>query len=196
MIARESEDDYQPSLVEGKSAQFIVLSGCSGGGKSSLLTELALRGYQVFGEPGRQIVKEQLHIGGTALPWADVDKFMDLVLSRAIHQMIVAAQNDRLSFFDRGIVDTFGFFDRQASPTPKHILTCVKKYRYNNKVFLVPPWPEIYRTDVERRHTFEDAVLEYDSLLETYQRLGYEVAILPKAGVTSRADFVLTALGR
>ena len=38
----------------------VVVSGCSGGGKSTLLAELALRGYAVFPEPGRQIVKEQL----------------------------------------------------------------------------------------------------------------------------------------
>jgi len=31
----------------------IVLSGCSGGGKSTLLMELARLGFQTFEEPGR-----------------------------------------------------------------------------------------------------------------------------------------------
>ena len=45
----------------------VVISGCSGGGKSTLLAELGARGYAVFEEPGRAIVKEQLVSGGDAL---------------------------------------------------------------------------------------------------------------------------------
>ncbi|HEY6332971.1 MAG TPA: AAA family ATPase, partial [Blastocatellia bacterium] len=67
-----SEDNYKPELVEAKRNQFVMISGCSGGGKSALIGELARRGYRVFHEPGRQIVKEQVHIDGPALPWSDV----------------------------------------------------------------------------------------------------------------------------
>jgi predicted ATPase len=38
----------------------VVISGCSGGGKSTLLAELAQRGYGVVEEPGRRIVREEL----------------------------------------------------------------------------------------------------------------------------------------
>lgn len=49
----------------------FVISGCSGGGKSTLLSELERRGFSTVAEPGRAIVKEQLCSGGTALPWED-----------------------------------------------------------------------------------------------------------------------------
>ena len=68
-----------------------MISGCSGSGKSSLLAELARRGCNTCAEPGRQIVKKQQHIGGDALPWANATKFVDLVISRALHQMVTAA---------------------------------------------------------------------------------------------------------
>src|SRR6185369_12186033 len=48
--------------------RFVVISGCSGGGKSSLLEELGRCGYATVEEPGRRIVKEELRSGGTALP--------------------------------------------------------------------------------------------------------------------------------
>lgn len=48
----------EESIVAG-----IVLSGCSGGGKSSLLTELGRRGHTVVPEAGRQVVREQMLIG-------------------------------------------------------------------------------------------------------------------------------------
>jgi hypothetical protein len=37
---------------------FVVISGCSGGGKSTLLDELGRRRYAVVAEPGRRIVQE------------------------------------------------------------------------------------------------------------------------------------------
>jgi AAA domain len=39
--------------------RFVVISGCSGGGKSTLLIELGRRGYATVEEPGRRIVKEE-----------------------------------------------------------------------------------------------------------------------------------------
>jgi predicted ATPase len=38
------------------------------------------------------------------------------------------------------------------------------------------------------------ALADYSRLLETYPSLGYEILILPKAGVSERADFVLNTL--
>jgi len=51
--------------------RFVVISGCSGGGKSTLLAELGSHGYATVEEPGRRIVKEELKAGGPALPWVD-----------------------------------------------------------------------------------------------------------------------------
>jgi predicted ATPase len=65
---------------------------------------------------------------------------------------------------------------------------------YHRRVFLTPPWPEIYRTDGERRHGLDVALAEYSRLLQTYPSLGYEISILPKVPVLERADFVLRTL--
>ncbi|WP_409999599.1 AAA family ATPase [Rhizobium leguminosarum] len=48
----------------------VLISGCSGGGKSTLLAELAARGHAVVEEPGRRIVKQELEGDGAALPWS------------------------------------------------------------------------------------------------------------------------------
>ena len=37
-------------------SRHVVLSGCSGGGKSALLAELSSRGFETVEEPGRRIV--------------------------------------------------------------------------------------------------------------------------------------------
>ena len=80
----------------------IVVSGCSCGGKSSLIAALAARGHRVFEEPGRAVVQAELAQGGTGLPWADATRFAELVIARAIAQWHAASG---LCFYDRSLID-------------------------------------------------------------------------------------------
>jgi len=188
------EDDYVPANVERAKDKFVILSGCSGAGKSSLLSGLAQRGYRVFPEPGRQVIREQVHIGGDAMPGRDVLKFLDLTISRAMHHMITAASTEVLTFFDRSIVDQVNGFGLLKIEIPAHLERAVELFRYHRRVFIVPPWPEIYRNDAERTHSFDDAVAGHTALLQTYGRLGYEPVFVPRLSVEERVDFVLRIL--
>jgi predicted ATPase len=42
--------------------RFVVISGCSGGGKSTLLAELGRRRHSIIEEPSRRIVVEEMNI--------------------------------------------------------------------------------------------------------------------------------------
>jgi predicted ATPase len=64
--------------------RFVVISGCSGGGKSTLLGELARRGHAVVEEPGRRIVRDELERSGTALPWVDGVAFARRAIEMAL----------------------------------------------------------------------------------------------------------------
>jgi predicted ATPase len=64
--------------------RFVVISGCSGGGKSTLLAELSRRGHAIVEEPGRQIIKEELKGKGLALPWVDETAFARRALAMAL----------------------------------------------------------------------------------------------------------------
>jgi predicted ATPase len=170
---------------------YVVISGCSGGGKSTLLSELVRRGYSVILEPGRQIVKEQHAIDGDALPWTNPRKFLDLALSRYLYQFNSQGQTDQFIFFDRGIIDAV----QLDTPQPKYFQNAANNFRYNSLVFLVPPWPEIFANDAERKHDFESAVKEFDELLIKYKNFGYETVLIPKVSVKERVDFILEKLG-
>jgi predicted ATPase len=189
------ESDYAPERVREKANQFVVLSGCSGGGKSSLLAELGRRGFAIYEEPGRQVVKEQLLIGGAALPWGDVDLFLELTISRSIHHLVEAARGNALAFFDRGIVDQVSGYKSRGMEIPVHLRAAAEGFRYHETVFLVPPWQEIFANDCERRHSFADSVAMYEALVGAYERFGYRTVVVPKMGVSSRAEFVMAELG-
>ena len=189
------EDGYRPSCVADGGGRAVVITGCSGGGKSTLLGELVRRGHRAFAEPGRQIVKEQDWIGGDALPWTAPAKFAELALSRGLHQRITAAAFGGLAFFDRSIVEPLSGLARLGLPVPEHFRRAAEVCRYDETVFVAPPWPEIFRTDAERRHGFDEAMADHEPLLATYRSLGYRLVDLPKADVATRADFVLATLG-
>jgi predicted ATPase len=188
------EDSYSPSAIAAARGFYVVISGCSGAGKSSLLRELADRGYGVFAEPGRRIVKEQNFIGGDGVPGKDIYKFVELCVSRSMYNMINAATTTSYVFFDRSIVDNFNGLELMPSGAPAHIRKAVETFRYNPKVFITPPWPEMFHNDAERTHSYEDALAEYETLLPTYERLGYELVLVPKATVPERVDFILREL--
>jgi len=176
--------------------RFVVISGCSGGGKSTLLAELSSRGYAVFEEPGRAIVKEQLACGGDWLPWADADKFVEACIARALEQLGQAAQVHGLAFFDRSVLDALNALETLRRPVPERFRGAIKQLCYHERVFMTPPWREIYTTDTERRHGFAQAVTEFETLQRFYARHGYEVLMVPKLTPEARADFVLAHVGR
>ncbi|WP_413739888.1 AAA family ATPase [Sodalis sp. RH14] len=172
--------------------RLVVISGCSGGGKSTLLAELKRRGYTVVEEPGRRVVSEELKRGGQALPWIDMAAFLRNVIQLSITDWTRAGTANEWIFFDRGVVD--------AAASLEHITgkPYLKRYgislRYHHKVFLTPPWAEIYAEDPERRHSFDAALAEYGLLVTAYPALDYDILAIPKTNVADRATFVLDAL--
>jgi predicted ATPase len=173
--------------------RFVVISGCSGGGKSTLLVELAHRGFAVVEEPGRRIVREERACGGVALPWVDGTAFARRAFAMALADRSAASQWSGWIFFDRGLIDAAVALQHLTGEPALYLIG--NTHRYHRRVFLTPPWPEIYANDSERRHGLDAAIAEYERLLRAYPSLGYEVIVMPKIGVSDRADFVLHTLG-
>jgi len=64
-------------------------------------------------------------------------------------------------------------------------------FRYNRRVFIASPWPEVYQLDRERKQSFEEAVRTYKAMVATYTASGYELVELPLAPIEQRIQFVL-----
>ena len=58
--------------IPAEGADPLALSGVN----DANLAELGRRGFPIYEEPGRQVVKEQLYIGGDAVPWGNVSEFV------------------------------------------------------------------------------------------------------------------------
>jgi predicted ATPase len=171
--------------------RLFVITGGPGSGKTTLVDALSARGYLTSSEAGRSIIRDQVRVGGTALPWADAAAFAELMLAHDLHAYRTAAAAEEPIFFDRGIPDVAGFLRLMSLPVPLHVHKAVREHRYNRRVFIAPPWPAIFDQDAERKQTFAEAVATYEAMVEVYTHYRYDLLILPMTTVDNRADFVL-----
>lgn len=175
------------------SSRFVLLTGCSGGGKSTLLKALEDRGFPIVQEPGRRIVSEELARQGKALPWVDMNAFALRAVKMAESDLQSAQHNDGITFFDRGLIDAAVALAHSGGPTIEETLG--ETQAYWKRVFVVPPWRELFANDAERRHNFDAAVQEHIHIEKALDTLGYMRIELPKVSVQKRAEIVLKECG-
>ena len=101
--------------------------------------------------------------------------------------------NDKIVFFDRGIPDVHAYLEFFKTEYPSYFIEKSTKHLYT-KVFMLPPWKEIYTSDNERYESFEQAVKIYHHLQKTYQKIGYTIATVPFGTVKERTDYILDAI--
>jgi predicted ATPase len=167
---------------------FFVFTGGGGTGKTALITHLQAAGERVVAENIRAVIREQVETGGEALPWLDAKGCCDLTTARDIADFDRLAGETGRVFFDRGLMDMYG--TNGVTPSPA-LTEAIRTRRYNRRVFVFPPWAEIYGTDSERREDWSRMEAVFEQILRTLPELGYEPVVVPKASVEDRAAFVL-----
>jgi predicted ATPase len=172
-----------------------VISGGPGAGKTTLLAALRRAGCAVVPEVSRALIQEQVALGSGLVPWLDLGGFAELARARMVAQHAAASLHAGPVFFDRGLPDLLAYLEVAGQPVPAVTHAAVAAHRYQNPVFLAPPWADIYVNDSERWQTFAEAEALYHALRRTYQALGYLVLDLPKASVAERVAFVRAAVG-
>ncbi len=177
-----------------KNSNLYVITGGPGCGKTTVLRELKNRGFRYLPEVARQIIQEQVEIGGDALPWGDRERYTELMLERSVESYLQCAPAAKPMFSDRGIPDSLCYARLVALPQQESLRRACEQYRYARHVFFAPAWQEIYETDTERTQDFAEALHTAELMRAVYEEFGYEVIELPKSTVAERADFILTKI--
>jgi predicted ATPase len=172
----------------------FVITGGPGSGKSTLIAALAAHGISVMPEAGRAIIRDQAAIGGSALPWADRAAYAELMLSWELRSYREALEKPGPVIFDRGVPDVAGYLRVGGLQVPPHVRKAAEIRRYNSRVFIAPPWEQIFVQDSERRQDFAEAQATYEALAEVYTSLGYELVVLPLASSEERVRLVVDTI--
>jgi len=173
----------------------IVITGGPGTGKSSVIINLETKGFPCLHEVSREITLEAQKQGIEQLFLDQPLLFSEKLLEARVNQHLQAKEiSEEIIFIDRGIPDVVAYMDYFGSEYPKKFMKACEDYKYT-KIFLMPPWKEIYKTDNERYESFEQAVLIHDYLKKAYINYGYNPIEVPKLSVEDRSEFILSNLG-
>jgi len=173
----------------------FVITGGPGARKTTVLRELERRGYRCSEEVARQIIQEQVKIGGEALPWANTAPYAELMLTESIAAFRNNSPSSEIIFMGRGVPDVACYLRPIGMPIFfDELMAACESYRYNTKVFMAPPWKEIYTTDTGRKQSWEEAVETHRQMVAVYKELEYKPLEIPRLPPAKRAEFILSSL--
>ena len=173
----------------------IVITGGPGTGKTSVIEALEHHGYFCFHEVSREIIREAQKKGIDQLFLEDPLLFSELLLEGRIRQYKDAEKmTSDLVFLDRGVPDVVAYMNYFGNDYPPVFNRVCREYLYE-RVFILPPWKQIYTEDNERYESYDQAVEIHDELARSYAHHGYEAIEVPQGTIAERTSFILDHLG-
>ena len=174
--------------------EIVVIIGGPGTGKTTIIEGLLAKGFCCYPEISREVTLEAKKQGIEQLFLENPLLFSELLLEGRKKQFYNAQKEPHdFVFLDRGIPDVLAYMHYIGDSYPAFFDLACREHIYT-KIFLLPPWEEIYESDNERYENFEQATLIYNHLTETYQKYGYHLIEVPKGTVEERISFILNQL--
>ena len=174
--------------------ELVVITGGPGTGKTTIIEGLQKLGYQCFPEISRQITLQAKIQGIEQLFLEKPLLFSELLLEGRKNQYELAnSESANMVFLDRGIPDILAYMHYIGDSYPSFFDQACKDHLYT-KIFILPPWEEIYISDEARYENYEQATLIFEHLKETYLHYNYKLIEVPKANISERIDFILKSI--
>ena len=185
--------DPNPEICRVKTRK-IVITGGPGTGKTSVIEALEKNGHFCFHEISRDIIRDAKEKGIDQLFLEEPLLFSELLLEGRIKQHSDAQKAPQdLVFLDRGVPDVVAYMNYFGNEYPPVFNRVCKEYLYE-RVFILPPWKQIYTEDNERYESYDQAVAIHDELAKTYSFHGYDPVEVPNGTIEDRTAFILDHL--
>lgn len=170
---------------------WCVVTGAPSSGKTSVIKELAHRGFAIQGEVARELIELAVTNGRTLEEVRkDAAALQKSILEVALAREM-ALDRDMLVFMDRGLPDSLTYFKLAGlDGAEARALSLLFQYR---AVFIFDRLPVVR----DRVRTENDALAaKIDKMLEEdYIAVGYSPVRVPVMTVKERADFILARAG-
>ena len=169
----------------------VVISGSPGSGKTAVIEGLKNKGYSVFEEFSRSLIKDSQSKGITNLFLSAPLKFSKQLLEVREKQFIdsekIFQAKNQVVFFDRGIHDIHAYLNAIGQEN-LNLKEKVYSFEYD-LVFLLTPWEEIFKKDNERLENFSQAKMYYPYIKKVYS-IQHKVIELPQRSIEERISFI------
>ncbi len=171
----------------------FIFAGGPGAGKTTVLDVLKARGFYCVPDVARAIIKARLDCRLSPRP--EPIEFANSIFDTDVANY-QAAPSSGVCFFDRGVVDSLCMLRQCNALSEDEINLNLRRYPYNEVVFLFPPWEEIYQTDGERDQTFAESVRVFGSVKSWYSRCGYQSQEVPFGTPNERVAFIENSVAK
>ena len=167
-----------------------VITGASCSGKTTIINQLADKGFQTVPEVARQYFEKELAKGRTI----DEIRKDRVAFTNQVYDLWLKLNRQlrvtEVTFLDRGLPDALAFY-RFAGLNPNEILPDCFQYRYAS-VFLLNRLP--YQRDGVRAGDDATAAYFESWTISDYSALGYNVVRVPVLSPEERLSFILERL--
>ena len=174
-------------------SQKYIISGAPGTGKTTIINALKKKDYYCAEEISRELIAEQISIGGNILPWKDQIAFENKIAHRRYKQYLDSPENC-ICFFDRSSIDCIAYLNNNKLESTSQINKIIKNCIFNKTVFYTPVWEEIYKNDSERQESFDQSIKIDKHLKDSYIKFGYTIIEIPKTTLDKRVNFILSQI--
>ena len=174
--------------------EIVVIIGGPGSGKTTIIENLLQKGHCCYPEISREVTLDAKKQGIDQLFLENPLLFSEMLLEGRKKQFKNALEETHdIIFLDRGIPDILAYMHYIGDKYPEAFDAACKEHVYT-KIFILPPWEDIYVSDDARYENFEQAQLIATHLIATYKKYGYQLIEVPKDSIENRVSFVLNHL--
>jgi len=182
-------------------AKKIVITGGPCVGKTSLIESLKALEYTCFPEVIREFTLEETEnkdldaLVSNPIVFAEDSLLFNqkLIDGRSRQFKEADAVKTDYAFFDRGLPDVLAYMDYFDQEVNADFNKVCKDLPYD-KVFILPPWKEIFALNEIRFESFEELEQLHEHLIKRYTYFGNPPVIVPREPVVDRVQFILNNL--
>ena len=173
--------------------QKYIITGAPGTGKTTIINALKKEGYSCAEEISRELIAEQIDIGGNILPWKDQIAFENQIANRRSKQYLDSPENC-ICFFDRSSIDCIAYLNSNKLEATSQIIEIIKNCTFNKTVFYTPIWEDIFENDKERKEDFKKSIQIEEEIIKCYNSYNYNIIEIPKTTLEKRVNFILSQI--
>lgn len=170
----------------------ILITGGPGTGKTELINGLENQGFNCEKEISREITENEQKKGVEQFFLKDPIEFSKRLMILRSNQYN-KIQNANFTFFDRGVHEIIAYLNFINIKYDNFFTERAKKVVYD-KIFILPPWKEIYVNDTQRYESFEQCKHIHNEIINIYKEFKIEIIMLEKNSVNERISNILKFL--
>ncbi|MDO8516978.1 MAG: ATP-binding protein [Nanoarchaeota archaeon] len=176
--------------------KIYVISGGPGTGKTATINKLR-KEFKILPETARKVANKDKRFIGKSIKQINMKDFQNAIFlhqKKTIEKLkkYKPSTNNSIIFSDRGLGDTIAYYKINNLEIPQEVLEYAKNFRYD-EIFILD-FLNFYAQDELRQENKEEQKKIHETIIKTYEELGYKPIIIPFSTIKNRTNIIKSYL--